>query len=194
MIKWLIASNNAFKTRDLINCLAFYGVKAVPYTDELPQLQFPKENTVSYAANALDKARFLATYTNQGVIADDSGIEVPALGEHFGVTTKRELHQDISHSDNQTILNAMRGQIDRRATMISTLVAIAPGKAPVTSVGRVSGTIATKTRGDYSTGFDKIFLLPHQQVTLAELPDEERLPLTHRGRATKQLAAELRGV
>lgn len=194
MTKWLIASNNEFKTRDLINCLAFYGVQAIPYTDELPKTQFPQENTVSYAANALGKARFLAARTNQGVIADDSGIEVPALGEHLGVTTKRELHQDVSHSDNQTILNALRNQTDRRATMISTLVAIAPGKAPVTAVGRVSGTIATQTRGTHSTGFDKIFILPHQQVTLAELPDEERLPLTHRGRAAKQLAAELRGV
>lgn len=194
MTEWLIASNNEFKTRDLIKCLAFYGIQAVPYTDELPKLRFPAEQTDSYEANALHKAQFLASHTTKGVIADDSGIEVPALGEHLGVTTKRELHQDVSHSDNQTILNAMRGQDDRRATMVSTLVAIAPGQAAVTAVGRVSGTIATQTRGTNSTGFDKLFILPHQQGTLAEMSDEQRLPLTHRGRAAEQLAAELRGV
>ncbi|GAW99954.1 non-canonical purine NTP pyrophosphatase [Secundilactobacillus mixtipabuli] len=194
MTEWLIASNNQYKTQDLINCLAFYGLKAIPYTDKMPKLTFPAEQTDSYAMNALHKAQFLADKTGKGVIADDSGIEVPALGEHLGVTTKRELHQDVEHSDNQTILNAMKSQIDRRATMISTLVAIAPGKAPVTVVGRVSGMIATQTRGSYSTGFDKLFILPNQQHTLAELPDNSRLPLTHRGQAAKQLVAELRGV
>lgn len=194
MTEWLIASNNKYKTRDLIKCLAFYGIKAVPYTDQLPKLAFPAEQTVSYAGNALHKAQFLAGRTDQGVIADDSGIEIPALGGHLGVTTKRELHQDVAHSDNQTILNDLKGQTDRRATMISTLVAIMPGQAPVTAVGRVSGTIAARTRGSYSTGFDKLFILPNQRQTLAELPDQIRIPLTHRGQAAKQLAAELRGV
>lgn len=194
MTKWLIASNNQYKTQDLIKCLAFYGIQAVSYTAELPKVTFPTEQTVSYAANALRKAQFVAGLTTRGVIADDSGIEIPVLGKHLGVTTKRELHQDVAHSDNQTILNAMQGRLDRRATMISTLVAIAPGQSPVTASGRVSGTLAKQTQGTYSTGFDKIFILPKQSQTLAQLPDKERLPLTHRGLAAKQLAAELRGV
>ena len=194
MTKWLIASNNQYKTQDLIKCLALYGIQAVPYTAELPKVTFPAEQTVSYAANALRKAQFVAGLTTKGVIADDSGIEIPVLGKHLGVTTKRELHQDVAHSDNQTILNAMQGRLDRRATMISTLVAIAPGQSPVTVSGRVSGTLAKQTQGTYSTGFDKLFILPNRQQTLAQLPDAQRLPLTHRGLAAKQLAAELRGV
>lgn len=194
MTNWLIASNNKYKTQDLIKCLAFYGVQAVPYTDQLAKLTFPAEQTVSYAGNAIRKAQFLAGQTDQGVIADDSGIEIAALGGHLGVTTKRELHRDTAHSDNQTILNDLRGQTDRRAAMISTLAAVAPGQAPLTATGRIDGTIATRTRGNYSTGFDKLFILPNQQRTLAELPDEMRIPLTHRGLAAKQLAAELRGV
>lgn len=194
MTEWLIASNNKYKTEDLIKCLAVYGIKAVSYTERMPKLTFPAEQTVSYAGNALHKAQFLAGKTNQGIIADDSGIEIPALSGHLGVITKRELHQDVTHSDNQTVLNDLKGQADRRATMVSTLVAIVPGKAPVTAVGRVSGTIAAQTQGSYSTGFDKIFILPNQQQTLAEIPDQIRIPLTHRGQAAKQLAAELRGV
>lgn len=194
MTNWLIASNNKYKTQDLIKCLAFYGVQAVPYTDQLTKLTFPAEQTVSYAGNAMRKAQFLAGQTDQGVIADDSGIEIAALGGHLGVTTKRELHRDTVHSDNQTILNDLKWQTDRRATMISTLAAVAPGQAPLTVTGCIDGTIATRTRGNYSTGFDKLFILPNQQRTLAELPDEMRIPLTHRGLAAKQLAAKLRGV
>ncbi|KRK98917.1 xanthosine triphosphate pyrophosphatase [Secundilactobacillus odoratitofui DSM 19909 = JCM 15043] len=193
MTDWLIASNNAFKTADLIKCLAFYGIQAQPYTNVLSPVTFPSETTTSYETNALTKAQFLAKITSCGVIADDSGIEIPALGTHLGVTTKRELHQDVAHSDNQTILLAMAGQADRRATMVSTLAAVQPNQPAIVVTGRVTGQIAQTSRGDYSTGFDKLFQLDHQQSTLAQLPDEQRLPLTHRGRAAHQLAQQLKG-
>lgn len=194
MTEWLIASNNRYKTKDLIKALAFFGLNAVGYTDVMKPLTFPSESTVSYETNALVKAQFLAQHTDERIIADDSGIEIPALGHHLGVTTKRELHLDTKHSDNETILNALAGVSDRRAVMTSALVALIPGKSPVFGVGRVSGVIAEAPAGTHSTGFDKIFSVPELGHTLAELPDESRIPLTHRGRAAQQLVAKLRGV
>ncbi|MTV82864.1 non-canonical purine NTP pyrophosphatase [Secundilactobacillus folii] len=193
MTEWLIASNNDFKTRDLIKCLAMVGIAAISYRQVLPELNFPSESRFSYQKNAQNKARFLSEYTNQGIIADDSGIEVAALGPHLGVTTKRELHQDVNHSDNETLLNAMAGKSNRNATMVCTLAAVKPDKSVVTATGRVNGQITLTTQGNYSTGFDKIFYLPKQRHTLAELPDAVRIPLTHRGRAAAELAAKLRG-
>lgn len=193
MTEWLIASNNQYKTQDLIKCLAFYGIHAVAYTKRYAQLTFPDETTTSYETNAFHKAQFLATMTGEHVIGDDSGITLSALTGHLGVTTKRELHHDVAHSDNQSILMALDGQADRRAVMMSTLVAVVPRQEPIVAVGEIKGTIAMTTHGEFSTGFDKLFIPEDHHQTLAELPDMIRIPLTHRGRAASRLAAQLKG-
>lgn len=193
MTDWLIASNNRYKTADLIACLNLAGITAKPYTDDWSPLTFPVETTASYADNARLKAQFLAQVTSEPVIADDSGIEVPYLGDKLGVTTKRYLQQDAQHSANETLLLALQdapaGQ--RTATMTCTLCAVSPDKEPVMATGSVDGVIALAERGMYSSGFDKLFELTARHQTLAELTDDVRLPLTHRGQAARQLAQAL---
>lgn len=190
MTEWLIASNNQYKTADLIACLNRAGISAKPYTDDWSPMTFPVETTDSYADNARLKAQFLAQVTGEPVIADDSGLEVPYLGDTLGVTTKRYLHQDHQHSDNETLLLALKEAPDdqRTATMTCTLCAVSQNADPVLATGTVTGTIAQTEQGHYSTGFDKLFVLSATHQTLAELPDDTRIPLTHRGQAAVRLA------
>lgn len=193
MNQWLIASNNAFKTQDLIDCLRIAGLQAVPYTTVVPKLIFPAETTTGYCENALLKARFLAAFTDQGVIADDSGLEVAALADQLGVTTKRDLQAEPQLSPNQALIAALAGETDRQATMRCTLAAVVPDMAPLIATGQVGGTITEASRGNQSGGFDRIFQPTGLTQTLAELPDDQRLPMTHRGRAAADLVAQLKG-
>jgi XTP/dITP diphosphohydrolase len=194
LTEWLIASNNKYKTIDLRKDLEFFGLETAQYTDEFEAVQFPDESTDDYQENAINKAKFLSNKILRPVIGDDSGIEIPSLPTELGVTTKRDLHQDPTRSDNQTLLEWMKDvPTDQRAAkMITYLAAIDQEGKVITAKGEISGMIAFEDRGDQSSGFDKIFYLPELDKTLAELPDAERIPLTHRGRAAKNLISQIR--
>lgn len=174
--------------------LEFFGLNAKAYSDFFEVVKFPDETTDSYEKNAIHKATFLSNKILHPVIGDDSGIEIPALFDELGVTTKRDLHKDATRSDNQTLLELLKDveKNDRKATMITYLAAVDKNGDVITAKGEVSGLIATEDRGEFSSGFDKIFYLPELGKTLAELPDEQRIPLTHRGRAAKKLISLIR--
>jgi len=191
---WVIASNNREKSADLSRCLAYYGLKAAQYLTQYPRLKFPVETTTSYVANARGKAQFAAQALQQPVIADDSGLELPARPELFGVTTARDLAVAASGSTwNQTVIAALRQLplADRCAIMRSTLAAAWPDGRVVVVQATVTGYLLPTQMGQYSGGFDRLFWLPTYGRTLAELPDQWRIPLSHRGRAAQQLCSQL---
>ncbi|MCM0599540.1 non-canonical purine NTP pyrophosphatase [Periweissella fabalis] len=192
MTKWLIASNNSFKTADLQACLALAGIEAVGYTTQYPAVTFPAEGTASYAVNAQVKAEFLANLLHQPVIADDSGLELAALQNELGVTTQRDL-AGSSLSTNAAVLARLDDlPADQRgAQMVTLLAAARPNHATIISSGTVTGQIVMTPRGQQSGGFDKIFQPTGQAVTLAEMPASKRLPLTHRGQAALALRQKL---
>lgn len=191
---WLIASNNAGKSRDLIACLAYYGLTARQYLTVAPRLEFPVETTTSYVDNAVAKARFGAQQLGVPVIADDSGLEISALPDLLGVTTARDLGVAVSGFDrNQEILTALRDIPDneRQALMRATLAAAWPDGRTLAVQASITGYIASYQFGRYSGGFDRILWLPRYGRTFAELPATWRIPLTHRGRAALKLITKL---
>ncbi|WP_103851706.1 non-canonical purine NTP pyrophosphatase [Lactiplantibacillus plantarum] len=194
MRTWLIASNNAGKSRDLIACLAYYGLTSRQYLTVAPRLEFPVETATSYVDNAVAKARFGAQQLGVPVIADDSGLEISALPNLLGVTTARDLGVAVSGFDrNQEILTALRDIPDneRQAVMRATLAAAWPDGRTLAVQASITGYIASYQFGRYSGGFDQIFWLPRYGRTLAELPATWRIPLTHRGRAALKLITKL---
>ncbi|AVK63894.1 non-canonical purine NTP pyrophosphatase [Lactobacillus sp. CBA3606] len=191
---WLIGSNNRAKSHDLQLCLAYYGIAAVSYLTQTAKLSFPSETTTSYVQNAVTKAQFAAQQLQRPVIADDSGIEIPALPTTLGVTTARDLGVEMSGmARNQAILTALQSVtgVDRQATLRATLAAAWPDGRLLTVQATINGYIATTPAGQYSGGFDRIFWLPTTGRTLAELPAVWRLPRTHRGQAARQLSQQL---
>lgn len=195
MKTWLIASNNAGKSRDLMTCLGYYGLSATQYLHAgYPRLNFPAETTTSYVDNAVAKARFGAQRLGVPVIADDSGLEISALPTLLGVTTARDLGVAASGFDrNQAILTALRNvpNQQRQAVMRATLAAAWPDGRTIVAQATVTGYIAQYQVGNYSGGFDRLFWLPRYGRTLAELPTTWRIPLTHRGRAALKLITKL---
>lgn len=194
-VEWLIASNNRGKSRDLALCLAYYGLTAENYLVQAERLDFPAETTTSYLENALTKAKFAAQSLQRPVIADDSGIEVPALPDVLGVTTARDLGVQTSGGDRNTeILAAMKNvpAIKRQAVMRSMLAVAWPDGRSLTAQATVVGYIAEHQMGHYSGGFDRLFWLPQYGRTLAEIPAPWRLPMTHRGQAARKLGQQLK--
>jgi XTP/dITP diphosphohydrolase len=193
-INWLIASNNRGKSDDLRRCLAYYGVSASQYLTRYPRLAFPVETTTSYVDNAVGKARFAAQALQQPVIADDSGLELPARPDIFGVTTARDLGVQTSGFErNRELITTLKALplAQRCATMRATLAAAWPDGRVVVAQATVTGYLLPVQIGQYSGGFDRLFWLPHFGRTLAELPDQWRIPLSHRGQAAQQLKQQL---
>jgi XTP/dITP diphosphohydrolase len=146
----------------------------------------------TYAANAVAKAAAFARASGLISVADDSGIEVAALDWAPGVRSARWAGDKGREADR--LLEALEGVADRRARMVCALAVAAPGTdgEPVveTFAGVMDGTVATARRGSGGFGYDPVFLV--DGTTTAELPDDEKDRISHRGRAVSAALPRLR--
>jgi XTP/dITP diphosphohydrolase len=146
-------------------------------------------------ANARLKAEALARATGRPAIADDTGLEVDALGGAPGVYSARYSGEDATYESNCTkLLAELDGVAPEKRTARFTTVAIAcwPDGRELFAVGAVEGVIATMTRGDGGFGYDPLFIPDERDdETFAEMTPGEKHALSHRGRAFRALAAKL---
>ncbi len=194
---FVAATNNRQKFAELARTFAFNGATLQPYWAYLGRLQFPKEGTENFTNNAEGKARFIQQQLPQAtVIADDSGLLVEALPDHFGITTMRELsaHASTDTAMNQYILRllATTQSHNRHAVLTTTLTVLDSNNQWVTAVGERRFQIPFSPVGQYSVGFDRIMWDSKTGLTLAQLPDQARIPFTPRGVAVPKLLAQLR--
>ena len=178
----LIATTNRGKQREFRRLLD--GIPAELVTpDELGIELEVEEPHDTYAANATVKAAAYGRASRLLTLADDSGIEVAALGWGPGVRSAR--WGSGTGSQAAQLVEALRGQVDRRARMVCALaLAVPAGVDPSVEVftGVVDGSVADEPRGEGGFGYDPIFLLPEGRTT-AELPESEKDRISHRGRA-----------
>jgi XTP/dITP diphosphohydrolase len=148
------------------------------------------EDGPTYADNARIKARYgrLTGAADRWMLADDSGIEVAALGEGPGVQTAR--WAEGRHVEK--ILDALEGTDDRRARYVCELVALSPEGEERRGTGVVRGTIATKPAGAEGFGFDPVFVPHGESRTVAELGDAWKAAHSHRALAARALLDALR--
>lgn len=151
----------------------------------LAEAEFPPEDGVTFFDNALIKARHgrLAGPADRWMLADDSGIEVAALGGRPGVQTAR--WAEGRHVEK--LLGALEGKEDRRARYVCELVAIAPDLRQVRGSGVLDGTIALAAAGSEGFGFDPIFVPRGETATVAELGDAWKAQQSHRALAARAL-------
>ncbi|MDR2334996.1 RdgB/HAM1 family non-canonical purine NTP pyrophosphatase [Diaphorobacter ruginosibacter] len=190
-MKIVLASNNKGKLAELQSMLEPLGVELIPqgqlFTGEA------EEPFHTFVENALAKARFASQHTGLPAIADDAGICVEAFGGLPGVQTAYYATQfgyEKSDANNvRAMLEQMEGKDNRRATMVSTLVAVRSPQdpEPLIAVGRVRGEITREPRGANGFGFDPVMFIPELGHTFAELPTAVKNAYSHRGRASKQL-------
>ena len=196
MKKIVLASNNAGKLRELQVMFAPLGLELVRQGElHIPEAEEPFR---TFLENALAKARHAAKLSGLPAIADDAGLCVDAFGGLPGVDTAyyATQHGYAKGDDNNVtaLLEQMRGIDNRRAAMVSTLVALrsADDPEPLVAVGRVSGEIARERLGTNGFGFDPVMFIPEFGQTFAQLPIEVKNANSHRGRAARQMVELIR--
>lgn len=192
----VLASNNRGKLAELQDMFAPLGVQLIAQGElGVGEAEEPFD---TFVENALAKARFAAAHTGLPALADDAGLCVHAFGGQPGVQTAHyatRFGYDKGDANNvRALLEQMQGIDDRRAAMVSTLVAVrSPSDPePLIAVGRVAGEIARAPRGSGGFGFDPVLVLPELGKTFAELPTDEKNARSHRGRAAQQMLALMR--
>jgi XTP/dITP diphosphohydrolase len=185
----LVATTNPGKQGEFRRLLARLAAEVVT-PDELGIDLVVDEPHDTYAENAAAKAAAYARASGTLTVADDSGIEVAALGWGPGVRSARWGGDDKAAS----VVDAIRDATDRRARMVCALAVAHPvdGEPDVQIfTGVVEGAVADEPRGAGGFGYDPIFLLP-DGMTTAELPDAEKDRISHRGRAVEAATPRLR--
>ncbi|MEM1416950.1 MAG: RdgB/HAM1 family non-canonical purine NTP pyrophosphatase [Myxococcota bacterium] len=192
-MKLLVATNNAGKLRELRTLLADHEL-VMP--KDLGLVLDVVEDRPDFEGNARKKAEEFAAASGLPTVADDSGLEVDALGGAPGVYSARYAGVSGPGKDaanNAKLLEALAGVADRRARFRCVLVAVhADGSPMAQAEGACEGRIAEAPRGEGGFGYDPLFLLddaPGQ--AMAELSPAAKNAISHRGRAVRALAAAL---
>ena len=193
--KLLIATRNAGKMRELRQLLG-----GVPYEivslDDLGIADEIAETGATFEENAALKAEGYSRLSGLLTLADDSGLEVDALGGAPGVRSARYAGADASDADRVSLLlkNLANTRADDRSARFRCVIAIAaPGARTRFYASVCEGRIAPAPRGDNGFGYDPIFAFPELGMTMAELPAERKNAVSHRARAAKKAAAALAG-
>jgi XTP/dITP diphosphohydrolase len=190
----VIASGNPGKLRELDSLLAGCGRRAVPQTEHnVPEAA---ETGTTFVENALIKARNAAAHTGLAALADDSGIEVDALGGAPGVYSARYAGAGAGdEANNRKLLAELEGvPFERRTARYQCLIVFfrhADDPTPLICHGHWEGVILTEPRGRGGFGYDPLFWLPDRQCSAAELPADEKNRISHRGLALQQLLDQL---
>ncbi len=195
-MKIVLASNNAGKLAELQTLFAPLHMSLVRQSEL--NISEAEEPFKTFVENALAKARHAARHSGLPALADDAGLCVDAFGGQPGVDTAyyaTRFGYPKSDDNNVTaLLEQMHDVANRRAAMVSTLVAVrsAEDPEPLIAVGRVVGEITRERRGTNGFGFDPIMYLPQFGQTFAELPVEVKNANSHRGRAAQAMLALMR--
>ena len=189
----LIATNNLGKVAEFRRLLDACGWELVTPADIGLELEV-EEAGQTYAENATIKAEAYAKASGLVTLADDSGLEVHALGGRPGPLSARYAGPDRTDGERvQALLQELTGvPDDKRTARFRCVIAIAAPEGRVELVeGKVEGRIAHEPRGENGFGYDPVFLLPDRGVTTAELPPDEKNAVSHRGAAARKARAVL---
>ena len=191
MQRILIATSNSGKLRDFAGAAAAQGIEiaSIPHFSSLPPVA---EDGATFEANARKKAEFYSRFVpGELVLADDSGLEVDALGGAPGVHSARYAADDPSSANaddaanNARLLQEMKNtRPDRRtARFVCVIAAARDGQTLQIFRGQAEGSILDRPRGSGGFGYDPLFYFPAIQETFAELEPEEKARYSHRGAA-----------
>jgi len=193
MRQLVLASNNAGKLAELQMLFAPLGWQLCPQSEfNVPEAEEPFH---TFVENALTKARHAAAHTGLPSVADDAGLCVDAFGGLPGVQTAHYATQfgypKGDASNVRALLEQLEGVAQRRAALVSTLVAVRNPQdpEPLIAMGRAVGEITTAPQGSHGFGFDPVMFIPELGKTFAELDPDVKNQYSHRGRAARQLVA-----
>ncbi len=181
----LIATKNRGKLREVLNILAGLPV-AFANLDQFPDLPEPVEDADTFEGNAERKALHYARLTGLWTLADDSGLEVDALGGAPGVYSARYAGRqgDDTANNAKLIRELLKVPAEKRTARFRCAVVLAsPEEVLATGCGTFEGVVEDDARGSNGFGYDPHFFVPKLGMTAAELPPEQKNRVSHRARA-----------
>lgn len=190
----LVATRNAGKLHEIGLLLAPSAIRVRGAAD-FPQLSEIEEDGETFEDNALKKARTAAAMTGLLTLADDSGLEVEALGGLPGVRSSRYAGESANDAENiRKLLAAMEKiPMSRRRAAFRCVMALCPPQGECFLFrGQLRGIILYEKRGSGGFGYDPVFMVPEYGKTLAELSTDIKNRISHRGRALQKVIAHLR--
>jgi XTP/dITP diphosphohydrolase len=179
----VLCSRNRHKARELEALLPGWTIEPLDRDD------YPPETGATYHENAALKARFGRAHTDGWVLAEDSGLEVFALGGRPGVHSARYAPEGAPAVAK--LLGELEGSRDRRARYVSELVLLAPDGGELRGTGTLEGRIALAAAGSEGFGYDPIFVPAGEERTVAELGNGWKGENSHRARAARALVDAL---
>lgn len=189
----VLATANPDKAREIVAALADLDLEIVPWPDDVPEVA---ETGTTLEANARLKAEALCAATGLPALADDTGLEVDALGGAPGVYSARYAGEDASYADNvnHLIAEMLQARRNARTARFRTVIVVAwPDGHELVVDGTVEGVIADEPCGSRGFGYDPVFVpAGGGGRTFAEMEPNEKQQLSHRGRALRALAVRLR--
>lgn len=187
----VLATRNKGKIAELSAMLQGFGLEVLGLSD-FPDIGEVEEDGLTFHENSLKKAREVAARTGLTAVADDSGLEVDALGGAPGVFSARYAGEGASDAaNNEKLLAALVGvpEAGRGGRFKCVMTACAPNGETLVAEGAWEGRITTEPRGTQGFGYDPLFFDPRAGRTAAEMDGAEKNSRSHRGKALKKLIA-----
>ncbi|MGH7147810.1 MAG: XTP/dITP diphosphatase [Blastocatellia bacterium] len=185
MRELVLATRNRHKVEELVALLGDLGI-TIRTLDEFPDAPDVVEDGDTCEANAVKKVRAIAEFTGLPTVADDTGLEVDALGGRPGVYAARYAGEDATYEDNcRKLLRELTGvPRERRTARFLTVAAVAlPSDGIRVARGTLEGVIAEEASGTSGFGYDPVFLIPELGKTLAQLSADHKNTISHRAKA-----------
>lgn len=190
-MKIVLASNNSGKLREIREILEGTGIEVLSQREAGCSLE-PDENGTTFMENAFIKAKAIMEATGLPAMADDSGLEVNAMDGGPGIYSARyggELSYDIKC---QMIIDNVGTNPDRGARFVCAAVCVFPNGDELSALGTVEGSIGHEARGTGGFGYDPVFVPDGYELSIAEISEEEKNAISHRGKAFRELAEKLK--
>ena len=190
----IFATGNKGKIKEIQMIMADTGLEVVSMKEAGIVVE-PEENGTTYEENAMIKARAVAEYTDDIVMADDSGLEIDYLNKEPGIYSARYMGEDTSYRiKNANLIERLNGVPDeqRTARFVCAIAAVLPDGTELTTRAAIEGRIDYEEKGSNGFGYDPIFYVPRFGKTTAELTEEEKNQVSHRGQALELMKKELK--
>jgi len=193
MKQLVLATNNEHKIKEIRILLKNLPVELLTIRD-IPNIPPLVEDGLTFQENALKKATTVFRHTGLPALADDSGIEVFYLNMQPGVRSARYAGSNATDAqNNEKLLQAMRGVAPRRRhAQFRSVIALVDKEVLETTEGVFSGTLGESSRGTNGFGYDPLFIPEGMTKTSAELTDEEKNAISHRGQSLRKMIKVLR--
>ena len=190
----VFATGNKGKIKEIQMILADLGVEVITMKEAGIEIDIVEDGK-TYEENAMIKARAVAKHTDAIVMADDSGLEIDYLNNEPGIYSARYMGEETSYRiKNANLIERLNGVPDeqRTARFVCAIAAVLPDGRELTTRGIIEGRIGYEEKGTNGFGYDPIFYVPRFGKTTAELSEEEKNQVSHRGNALMLMKEELK--